>query len=267
MRLLDSARRSFAAFGPEDLPQLLAHGDCLVAGGRDKLWAFIAVSVNPSGWAYLRGVAITDGWRSDDGLNTVLDPLIGHLQQRAISHLAAYGTALWLVPALGRSGFQRREWIVTLERHARPVLDGTPEQFSARPVNAGDLAAITELDNAAFDPPFQLAGGELIQLMVTSGHFVVLETEGGDRSSLLAYVCADVLGDAGQVSRLAVHPAAQRQGIGYALLNQALAYCQANGASRVVVNTQDSNTSSLSLYGRLGFRRVGRRIPLMVREL
>lgn len=267
LRLLGSARRSFAAFGPEDLPQLLAHGNCMVAGEQDRLWAFMAVSVNASSWAYLRGAAITDGWRTDDGLNTVLDPLIGHLREQAVSHLVAYGTAPWLVPALRRSGFQRREWIVTLERHARPATDETLEQLGARPVSAGDLPALTELDSAVFDPPFQLAGGELIELMITSGYFVVVQGTGADQPSLLAYICADVLGDRGQVSRLAVHPAIRRQGIAHTLLNLALAYCQANGALSVVVNTQESNTPALALYNRFGFRRVGRRIPLLVREL
>jgi [ribosomal protein S18]-alanine N-acetyltransferase len=73
--------------------------------------------------------------------------------------------------------------------------------------------------------------------------------------------------DTGQIIRLAVHPGAQRQGIGRALLNDGLAYCHANHARRVTINTQESNAASLRLYEQSGFRRIGRRVPLLVRPL
>ena len=121
VRLLNEARRSFAAFGLEDLPNLLARGNCMVAGDDEKLWGFVCVSLNGSHWAYLRGAAIVNGWRTDDALDAVLDPLQVRLRERGATHLAAYGVALWLVPALQRAGFQRAEWIATLHRHPRPL--------------------------------------------------------------------------------------------------------------------------------------------------
>ena len=51
------------------------------------------------------------------------------------------------------------------------------------------------------------------------------------------------------------------------MLNDALAYSQSNGAHRLTINTQESNTVSLNLYEQFGFRRVGRRVPLLVREV
>ncbi|MCB9118075.1 MAG: hypothetical protein H6639_24230, partial [Caldilineaceae bacterium] len=51
------------------------------------------------------------------------------------------------------------------------------------------------------------------------------------------------------------------------LLNGALAHCQDQGARETIINTQDSNQASLRLYEGFGFRRVGRRVPLLVREL
>jgi hypothetical protein len=172
-RLLQEARRSYSAFGREDLPQLLARENCMVAGVNDRLWSMLCVSVNRQRWAFVRGAAIADGWRTDDGLEAVLGPMINRLRRREVTHLAAYGTALWLVPALMRAGFQRLEWIVTLERHPRPLPVVSPHRAYLRPVAGGDLAGLVELDNAAFDSPYRLASGELIELMVTSGHFVV----------------------------------------------------------------------------------------------
>lgn len=270
LSLFQQARRSYIAFGLEDLPQMLARGNCMVARrsnpqrpGDDRLWAALCVSTSRNHWAFLRGVTIADGWRTDDGLAAVLEPLIRQLREGEISRLAAYGTALWIVPALIRAGFQRVEWIVTLERHPRPLPGPMESPARTRPIGAYDLNRLIDLDEAVFHAPYQLASGELIELMVTSGHFMIAELEG----SLVGYVCADVLGDEGQIMRLAVHPAAQRQGIGRKLLNNALAYLDENGARYAIVNTQESNQASLNLYEGFGFRRVGRRVPLLVRDL
>lgn len=265
VRLLNDARHAFAAFGLEDLPNLLARGNCMVAGNDEKLWGFVCVSLNGSGWAFLRGAAIVNGWRTDDALDAVLEPLQGRLWERGATHMAAYGTALWLVPALQRAGFERTEWIVSLQRHPRPLVMEDVPDIRVRPVVAHDLGALGALDKAAFTAPFQLESGELIELLVTSGHFAVAEAVGFD--GLAGYVAADVLGDEGHIMRLAVHPALHGRGIGRTLLNGALAHCQQGGARTVSINTQDSNQASLRLYEGFGFRRVGRRVPLLVREL
>jgi ribosomal-protein-alanine N-acetyltransferase len=268
LRLLEESRRSFAAFGPEDLPQLLASGACTIAPDGDTVGAFLCVSVNRARWAFVRGVAIKNGWRTDEGLRAVLESAIDRLRAEGVTHLAVYGTALWLPPALLRAGFERWEWIVSLERHPRPLADLTAGPARVRPVQPDDLSRLAALDAAIFESPYQLASGELIELMVTSGHFVLAEsTEEAGQPALLGYACADVLGDTGQIIRLAVHPNAQRQGIGRALLNHGLAYCHANGARQVTINTQESNAASLRLYEQIGFRRVGRRVPLLVRPL
>ena len=263
-RLIENSRRSFAAFGLEDLPRLLAAGNCMVADYDGTLWAFLCASASHSGWAYLRGVVLKDGWRIDDGLSAMLNPLLDHLREHGISHLAVYGTALWLAPPLTRVGFERREWIVSLERHPRPVADLPPCSAALRPVGGQDLASLSALDHAVFESPYQLTSGELVEFMVTTGNFTLAEDP---QMGLVGYACADVIGDTGQIIRLAVHPAARKQGIGSALLNDALAYCQANGAYRVTINTQESNMVSLNLYEQFGFRRVGRRVPLLVREV
>lgn len=272
VRLLTDARRSFAAFGMEDLPRILTSGNCFVAEEGGKVWSFVCASVNRSNWAYLRGAAIANGYRTEDALQAVLEPLITWLRKRQVTHLAVYGTEMWLAPALIQVGFDRLAWIVSLERHPQPVeaWRSVASPVDVRHIRPHDLTSLAALDAAAFDAPYQMASGELIELMVTTGYFAVAEAAGGDAAplpSLAGYVCADVVGDTGQVIRLAVHPEAQRLGIGRTLLNEALAYCQANGASRVVINTQEDNAASFRLYEQAGFRRVGRRVPLLVRRL
>ncbi|MEA3337323.1 MAG: GNAT family N-acetyltransferase [Chloroflexota bacterium] len=275
-RLLQEARRSYVAFGAEDLPRFLDRGACFVAarldsdGVRetDELWALICATTDRSRWAYLRGAAVIDGYRTDDGIQAVMPALVEDLAARSIAHLAAYGTAVWLVPVLTRVGFERLDWIVTLERHARPVELTPPAGLLLRPVAAQDLMALAKLDRQIFEPPYQLASGELIELMITSGYFAVTVWAGPGQAEIpVGYVCTDIPGETGQIIRLAVHPSQQRQGIGRMLLNSALAYCHGQGARRIVLNTQESNSASLKLYEQSGFRRVGRRIPLLVRAV
>lgn len=258
--LLYAVRRGFAAFGQEDLPHLLSASACVWARSPSGLpVGLLCATAGRHPWAFLRGAAVADGWRADDVLNALLPPLADQLRRRRFDHLAVYGTALWLAPPLLRAGFQRIDWIITLERHPRPLALADGPDIVVRSVAADDLSRLTSLDEAAFDPPYRLASGELIELMVTTGYFVVATQD----ERLVGYLCADVLGREGQIIRLAVHPDAQGQGIGRTLLNAGLAFCNASGARVVSVNTQESNLASLRLYEGFGFRRVGRRVPVL----
>lgn len=262
--LLDSARRGYAAFGREDLPHLLRSGACVwatTAGGRPVGLLCATAGCRP--WAFLRGAAVADSWHTDKVLAALLPALAESLRSRGFTGLAVYATALWLAPTLLRAGFQRIDWIITLERHPRPLASVEGADVSVRPVAANDLGQITRLDAAAFDPLYRLASGELIELMVTSGYFAVATQ--GDR--IVGYLCADVMDREGQIIRLAVHPEVQGRGVGRTLLNAGLGFCYAQGATTVAINTQEDNHASLRLYEGFGFRRVGRRVPVLTWSL
>lgn len=261
--LLNHARRSFAAFGAEDLAGLLAQGDCLLAATDNGIaCGFLCLTPNLTRWAILRGLALRDSWHSGVLLDAVLPPALAHLRSEGIEHVAVYATTPWLLPVLPRAGFVHHEWIVTLERSTQSAAE--PPSVALRAVQPHDLPALVALDAAAFSAPYQLTRSELIELMMTSGYFAVAENP---FSGLIGYVCADAAGAAAQVIRLAVHPAVQRRGMGEALLQHALHYCRVTGAERVSINTQESNLTSLRLYERSGFRRIGRRVPLLVRDV
>ncbi len=276
LALLDQARRQYVAFGLEDLSSLLAHPTHIfvLADTGPLLWGIACATVRPRpvapgeeasvNWSYLRGLALTNGWRAEVGVWTLLEGLRVGLQARDATYLVAYATQPWMVHPLLKAGLRPVEHIITYERTHRALPKSVlPPRVHIRPARPDDVSDLTLLDAAAFEPLWRLASGELIGLLVTSGHFVVAERAG----RLVGYVCSDVQRGLGHVHRLAVHPDVQGQGIGRALLADALAYCQSAGASLVTINTQQSNARSDRLYRRFGFRPMPRRIPVMMGEI
>lgn len=73
-------------------------------------------------------------------------------------------------------------------------------------------------------------------------------------SSMEGYAICGRAGRRGYVQRLAVHPSAQRRGVGRRLLLDGLSWLAGHGSTRAYVNTQISNRSALALYQAVGFQ-------------
>lgn len=85
-----------------------------------------------------------------------------------------------------------------------------------------------------------------------------------DPSALLVanargFVLLRVVLDEAEVLTFAVAPASQGQGIGTALLTEALAMAKARGVSRVFLEVAADNTPARALYARAGFCQTGLR--------
>ncbi len=84
------------------------------------------------------------------------------------------------------------------------------------------------------------------------GAFGWIESAGG-------MILARTIADEAEVLTLAVDPAAQRSGIGRALLSQTLRTAQQRGAVAVFLEVAFSNTPARALYADAGFVQVGSR--------
>jgi len=108
------------------------------------------------------------------------------------------------------------------------------------------------LHSLAF-PPRERWGANAIKLQLElSGTFGWIAPAGG-------MILARAIADEAEVLTLAVDPAAQRRGIGRALLHQSLITTQQRGAQALFLEVAADNAPAQALYTALGFAVVGRR--------
>ena len=84
---------------------------------------------------------------------------------------------------------------------------------------------------------------------------------------LVGYAVTGRSGPRGYLQRLAVHPDAQRSGVGSALVVDALRWLRRWGAREVLVNTQEDNGAAIALYEQLGFRRQDEGLAVLQRPI
>ncbi|MBC8332487.1 MAG: GNAT family N-acetyltransferase [Anaerolineae bacterium] len=137
------------------------------------------------------------------------------------------------------------------------------EEYCIRPMGYDDLSAVHNLDAQAFNPVWQHSI-ELLKIAFQNASFATIAE---NRAGIIAYQICTVNGGSGHLARLAVHPQAQRSGVGHGLLRDVLNNLRQRGIRYVTVNTQKSNQASLSLYDKVGFQPTGEVYPIYAYEV
>jgi ribosomal-protein-alanine N-acetyltransferase len=125
-------------------------------------------------------------------------------------------------------------------------------------MNYDDLVKVAEVDSSAFRPVWRNSLDSLKIAYRQGAIATVAEKE----SEMVGYQISTASPMGGHLARLAVRPQYQKNGIGYALVKDALDQFKQRGALRVTVNTQKDNAVSLSLYLKAGFQSVGEEYPV-----
>jgi ribosomal protein S18 acetylase RimI-like enzyme len=149
--------------------------------------------------------------------------------------------------------FSVRAELVLLARSLTQVPSATDHRL--RRPHRSDWDRLVAIDHAAFPPfwRFDRAGvDDALHATPTSRVRVALA---GDGDEPVGYAIAGRAGRRGYLQRLAVMPHGQGQGLGRALVVDALTWMAARGADDAMVNTQTDNERALDLYVRLGFER------------
>lgn len=131
------------------------------------------------------------------------------------------------------------------------------EDLTIRKAGRADLLAVFRIEKAVFPQPWPFASFE--QFLGNPG-FLVAVRDG----AVVGYAIADVTEsqgrDLGHLKDIAVHPEAQGEGVGRALLQRVLVSMAVAGANVVKLEVRESNDVAQSLYEDVGFERI-RRVP------
>lgn len=212
--------------------------------------------------AWIRLFVYTGRWSAESAWNMIWVAARQEIAQAGGAKVAAIAIQPWFQDVLAASGFGNRQQIVMLEWRYHPSFTSTssrgPDGIRIRRMSEADLPDVEKTDAASFDPLWQNPLETIRKAFGQALYATVAENEHG----ILGYQLSTGGGQRAHLARLAVHPAAQGQGAGRALLSDLFRYITYAGLSRLSVNTQSDNQASLSLYQRMGFVRTGEEYPV-----
>jgi ribosomal protein S18 acetylase RimI-like enzyme len=153
-------------------------------------------------------------------------------------------------------GFASREELALLVHTLEGVAPKTRLGPGLSRAGRADRGAVLDLDRRAFPVAWQLGESGLQEaLRATPAVRFRVARDAGDTPPV-GYAVSGRAGRHGYLQRLAVDPAARRQGIGRRLVADALRWVRRGGARRCLVNTQADNQDALALYDACGFQRL-----------
>lgn len=165
----------------------------------------------------------------------------------------------WMAQHLPRLGFAYHDEIITLRRtgYDLPAVRLAP-RLRLRAAERDDLDRLTEVDQTAFAPPWQLTRDDLLHARRIAASCTVAELEG----EIVGYQLSTRYHQTGHLARLAVLPGYQGRQIGAGLLADLTSHFLRRQIRTLTVNTQASNLRSQKLYTWFGFSRTGFDLPV-----
>lgn len=248
-----------------DSDQWLETGDTItqLAWQRGRLIGMVAVSAPLNGSTWIRLAAVSDYSDPESTLGVLWDSLVPQLKELGVHTIGLLIVNDWIVRFASALGFQYAEEIITLARHGKYIPPPLPNRPRIRVAEVHDIPRLAAVDQAAFGPPWQMSQYDLRQAYRTASSCTVAIRD----DHILGFQISTFFFDGAHLARLAVHPTAQNQGVGGALLGDLLERYARRGIHMMTVNTQESNVQSRRLYQRFGFEPNGYNLPYWVAHL
>jgi ribosomal-protein-alanine N-acetyltransferase len=248
-RVLETSRRAHLQLDWWTLEDWVGNPGFLVAQS-DRQIAGLAMGVRDvASVAWLRALAAEDGVGTGQLLNALLPPMLTVLRSQGIQKLNCMAWSEWLADTLPEHSFSPLARVVTLRKDDLSVTIPLARRAFVREARTSDLDAIVAIDHTAFEPDWWFGQTTFFRAMRGASRFVIAERE----SQPVGYAFAHRDGSHAHITRVAVHPEHQGQGIGAQMMADLIEHSQAQGTETVTLNTQTYNQNSLRLYRRLGF--------------
>ena len=229
-----------------------------------QITAALACPIEVDGIAWVRLFVFTGHWLPEDAWGPLWDTAKDAMTHAGGATVAAIAMQPWFQKVLAESDFENRQQIVMLEWHSQSSWTSSKaDGVRIRPMTEVDIAAVTRVDNAAFEPLWHNSLDTLQRAFAQALVATVAESKEG----IIGYQLTTGHGQRAHLARLAAHPSMQGRGVGRALLSDLFAYLTRTGTTRLSVNTQSDNKVSLKLYKNMGFNRTGEEYPVYTFEV
>jgi ribosomal-protein-alanine N-acetyltransferase len=253
-RLVETSARVHLHLDWWTLEDWIGNPACLIAEADQRIVGLGMGVRDASEVAWLRAVVMEDGLSVNVLLDVLLPSMLAALRLQGIRQLVCMAWANWLSDKLLEHSFSPMTRVVTLAQNdatfpPRKSMNG----ILLREAEPTDLDTITALDHAAFGTEWWYSGTTFFRVMHDQTRFIVVERNGLP----VGYGFGHAFGAQAHITRLAVHPEQQGQGIGTRLLGALIMHFRAQGAETITLNTQMDNEDALRLYRHFGFTSAG----------
>lgn len=231
----------------------------LVMESAGRLSAALACPPDPEQIAWIRLFAVMTRVDVGEAWFNLWPTAKQQLRDMGVEKVAAIALQEWFRDLVTASEFEHSDNVV--------VLDWVPSSKKAgkrsgtdqiRPMRESDVAAVYEVDRAAFAPLWQNSADAISLALKQSSSATLIEREG----QVAAYQISTLGSQGLHLARLATHADFQGQGLAMELMGDLQDQVINRGDRRLSVNTQEKNIPSLSLYSKLGFNRTGEEFPV-----
>jgi ribosomal-protein-alanine N-acetyltransferase len=261
--LIARAWHSYVRFPPDKTPYHFQSEVGWVADGGNGIGGLMLAEIHPLSIALITAAAVSDDWPVFSYLDTFLPVVEETLRSQALTAVVQVGYAPWLTDVLFQRGFVNRDWVVTYEWRNQPVsVQGNPS-VTIRSAHPDDLPTLLSLDRRIFGPIWHKPAIHFEQALAGAFLFTVAQKD----NEILGYQWCELNDWHGHITRLAVRPDYEGQGVGTRLLTEAMVAMVKAGIGWITLNTQQSNLRSQMLYERYGFRLAYDRVAVLCKDL
>jgi len=236
----------------------------LVIEQSGQIKSVLACPPDPPLIGWVRVFATNEDFSAEHAWNILWADVLRIMERRGDSTVAVIVLQNWFYEILEKSGFSCHQEIVMLTWKKGKIPEvNPPARFQIREMVENDLQRVAELDAIAFDPLWNNSSSALRKAF----HQAELATTVEDNGVIVGYQISTKNFLGGHLARLAVHPDMQGKGLGYSLVTDMIQKLSRIGVTNITVNTQSDNSTSLSLYKKMGFMETGDRYPVFTYEV